>query len=43
LEQRGRNLKEVLLTIENSLTQWRNGSLPNDDVTCLILEYHGDS
>jgi phosphoserine phosphatase RsbU/P len=43
LEQRGRNLKEVLLTIENSLTQWRNGSLPNDDVTCLILEYHEGS
>jgi phosphoserine phosphatase RsbU/P len=43
LEQRDGTLKEVLLTIENGLKQWRNGRAPNDDVTCLILEYHGDS
>jgi phosphoserine phosphatase RsbU/P len=43
LEQRDSTLKEVLLTIENDLKQWRNGSAPNDDVTCLILEYHGDT
>lgn len=42
LEQRDGTLKEVLLTIENGLKQWRNGRVPNDDVTCLILEYHGD-
>ncbi len=42
LEQRDSTLKEVLLRIENDLKQWRNGRAPNDDVTCLILEYHGD-
>ena len=43
LEQRDSTLKEVLLRIENDLKQWRNGRAPNDDVTCLILEYHGDT
>ncbi len=43
LEQRDSTLKEVLLTIENDLKQWRNGRAANDDVTCLILEYHGDT
>jgi sigma-B regulation protein RsbU (phosphoserine phosphatase) len=42
LKQRNLTPKEVLLTIEDGLKQWRNGSLPNDDVTCLILEYHGN-
>lgn len=43
LEQKDSTLKEVLLTIEHDLKQWRNGSAPNDDVTCLILEYRGDT
>jgi sigma-B regulation protein RsbU (phosphoserine phosphatase) len=43
LEERDGTLQEVLLSIESNLKQWRNGGPSNDDVTCLILEYHGDS
>jgi phosphoserine phosphatase RsbU/P len=43
LAQRDNTLNEVIMTIENDLKLWRNGNVPNDDVTCLILEYHGDT
>jgi phosphoserine phosphatase RsbU/P len=37
-------LKEVLSAIDHGLSVWRNSDEPHlDDVTCLIMEYHGDA